>query len=108
MLVLSRKRGDAVVVGGADNCKNAVKVIVLEIGTSYIKLGFEGPRDTPIHRGEVWERINGQNGDLSSEIVPPKKSVDHWDDDRGSSDLTNARPLMPLAKPSGSGVLRGE
>ena len=101
MLVLSRKCGDAVAVGEADNCKRAVKVTVLEIGNSYIKLGFEGPRDTPIHRWEVWERINGQSGDLSSDVVPPKKSVDHWDDDAGSSSLADVRPLMPLAQPNG-------
>lgn len=62
MLVLSRKPLEAVVVGGATGFEKLLKVTVLEIKHGSVKLGFEVADDVPIHRSEVWERI--QNADL--------------------------------------------
>jgi carbon storage regulator CsrA len=58
MLVLSRKREESVVVGGANAFGRVLKVTVLEIGSEHVKLGFEANEDVPIHRSEVWERID--------------------------------------------------
>lgn len=57
MLVLSRKNLESVVVGGADRLKRLVKVTVLEIKGGSVRLGFEADADVPVHRSEVWERI---------------------------------------------------
>lgn len=62
MLVLSRKPLEAVVVGGADGVERLLKVTVLEIKHGSVRLGFETAADVPIHRWEIWERI--QNGEL--------------------------------------------
>jgi len=51
MLVLTRKRGEAIVI--ADN----IIVTVLEVQGSRVKLGFVAPGDSPIHRAEVYEKI---------------------------------------------------
>jgi len=51
MLVLSRKCGEAIVIG--DN----IVVSVLEVKGGRVKLGFTAPSDAPIHRGEVYKRI---------------------------------------------------
>ena len=59
MLVLSRKQQQSVVIGGADGFHRLLKVTVLGINGSNVKLGFEVDADVPIHRAEVWERING-------------------------------------------------
>ena len=64
MLVLSRKPLEAVVVGGGDGIERLVKVTVLEIKHGSVRLGFEAPADVPVHRWEVWERI--QNRGLPS------------------------------------------
>ena len=53
MLVLSRKRGEAVVIGGG------VTVTVLEVQGGRVKLGFAGPAEVPIHREEVHQRLEG-------------------------------------------------
>jgi carbon storage regulator CsrA len=58
MLILSRKRRESVVVGGADGFHRLLRVIVLEIKGAHVKLGFEVDSDVPVHRAEVWERIN--------------------------------------------------
>jgi carbon storage regulator CsrA len=36
-----------------------LKVTVLEIKGSKVRLGFEADADVPVHRSEVWEQING-------------------------------------------------
>jgi len=57
MLVLSRKNRESVVIGGADGLHRLVKVTVLDIRGTNVKLGFEADTDVPVHRTEVWERI---------------------------------------------------
>ena len=65
MLVLSRKNRESVVIGGADGFHRLLKVTVLGIKGTNVKLGFEVDADIPVHRAEVWERING-NGKAGS------------------------------------------
>ncbi len=60
MLCLKRKLGESVVIGEGPS---AVVVKVIQLGTwdgvPTMRLGFEGPRDVPIHRLEVYEEIHG-------------------------------------------------
>ena len=67
MLVLSRKQLEAVVVGGADGLEPLMKVTVLEIKNGKVRLGIEAAADVPVHRSEIWERIQ-------SESLPGKTS----------------------------------
>ena len=60
MLVLSRKSQESVVVGGADGTHRVLKVTVLGIRGANVRLGFEVDPDVPVHRSEVWERINAE------------------------------------------------
>jgi len=52
-----------VVVGGADGFHRLLKVTVLEIQGTNVKLGFEVDPDVPVHRSRLWERSGG-NGQL--------------------------------------------
>ena len=67
MLVLSRRSGEAVMVGEVDGFEHLLKLTVLEISGSTVRLGFEVDKSVPVHRWEVWERI--QAG-----IVPERPS----------------------------------
>ena len=58
MLVLSRKNQESVVIGGSDGFHRLLKVTVLGIRGANVKLGFEVDPSVPVHRGEIWERIN--------------------------------------------------
>ena len=51
MLVLSRKVGESIVIGGE------VVVTVLEVRGEVIRLGIDAPRDVVVHRSEVVEAI---------------------------------------------------
>jgi len=62
MLVLSRRNQEAVVIGSADGFHRLFRVKVLGIRGSNVKLGFEVDADVPVHRAEVWERIQTEAG----------------------------------------------
>jgi len=51
MLVLSRKVGEVVVVG------DRIKVTVLAVRGDRVRLGFQGPKEVPIHRKELADRL---------------------------------------------------
>ena len=51
MLVLSRKKGESIVID------RAVKVQVIEVNGRVVRLGIEAPREIPVYRSELYERI---------------------------------------------------
>ena len=58
MLILSRKPLESVVVGGAVGFERLLKITVLELSGGRVRLGFEADSSVPVHRWEVWEKIN--------------------------------------------------
>lgn len=61
MLVLSRKKSEAIVVGNArddEGLLQLIKITVLEVGRGFVRLGIEAPAGVAVHRLEVWDRIN--------------------------------------------------
>jgi carbon storage regulator CsrA len=65
MLVLSRKSQESVVVGGADGFHRLLKVTVVDIRGTKVRLGFEVDACIPVHRAEVWERIRAEAGQIA-------------------------------------------
>lgn len=55
MLVLSRTKGQQITIGGS------ITVTVLEVRGDKVKLGFAGPAEVPIHRQEVFERLQQES-----------------------------------------------
>ena len=51
MLVLSRKKDESIVIN--DN----IVVTVIAIRGDKVRLGFDAPKDIPIHRQEVYDAI---------------------------------------------------
>ena len=51
MLVLKRRNGECLVIA------DTIKVVVVEIGHGWVKLGVEADPSIPVHRQEVWEQI---------------------------------------------------
>ena len=60
MLVLSRKRYEAVVIGSITGEERMVTVTVLDIGAERVRIGFECSRKVGIYRSEVWDEINAK------------------------------------------------
>ena len=63
MLVLSRKKNESIVIN--DN----IVVTVIEIRGDKVRLGFDAPKDVPIHRREVYDAIrrSEMSGDARDE-----------------------------------------
>jgi carbon storage regulator len=70
MLVLSRRSREAVVVGGSNGFQQLLKVTVLSISGDRVKLGFDVDSSIPIHRLEVWERIQNDKPSNASRGPP--------------------------------------
>ena len=51
MLVLSRKKNERIIIN--DN----IIVTVIEIRRDKVRLGFDAPKEVPIHRQEVYDAI---------------------------------------------------
>lgn len=54
MLVLSRKKSDRIIIN--DN----ITIVVVGIRGDKVRLGVEAPKEIPIHRHEVYERIQSE------------------------------------------------
>ena len=65
MLVLSRKDQESVVVGESDGFHRLLRVKVLGIHGTSVKLGFEVASDVPVHCSEVWERVRSDTGHIA-------------------------------------------
>ena len=55
MLVLSRKKGEAIVIN------NDVVITVVEIRGDKVRLGIVAPKEVSVHREEVYEAIHGSS-----------------------------------------------
>jgi carbon storage regulator CsrA len=66
MLVLSRKIGEEIVM---PSCQLSVKV--LDVGAKSVRLGIAAPAQVPVHRREIWERINNECDPVSKEDSMP-------------------------------------
>ncbi len=51
MLVLSRKIGEVITIG------SSVKITVLSYDRGVVRVGIEAPKNIPVHRKEVYDRI---------------------------------------------------
>lgn len=58
MLVLSRNKGEKIVIG------NNIVVTVVDIRGDRVRLGFTGPSEVPIHREEVFRRLEAEQAEL--------------------------------------------
>lgn len=76
MLVLSRKCRESVVVGGTQGFARLLKVTVLEINGTRVRLGFEVDSNVPVNRFEVWERIQAEALPGNPQSLPPMGNGD--------------------------------
>lgn len=55
MLVLSRKKGESIMIG------DQIEVKILAVEGDQIKLGIVAPKSVKVHRSEIFEAIQEQN-----------------------------------------------
>lgn len=79
MLVLSRQRDEAIVIG------DEVEITIVDIRGDKVRLGITAPRAVQVHRKEIYEAIRGEND--------AARCVELDDLDGADNDL---RPCNPL------------
>ena len=55
MLVLTRKLGESIAID------DHIKIVVVQIKGKQVRLGIQAPKETKIHREEVYSAIREQN-----------------------------------------------
>jgi carbon storage regulator len=67
MLVLTRKPGEAIVIG------DDIEIEIVAIGGGKVRVGITAPRTTSVHRKEVYVELQeaSANGDAPAEGVEP-------------------------------------
>ena len=55
MLVMTRKRGESIMVG------DGIEIQVVSVGRHGVRIGVSAPRDIPVHRREVYDLVMAAN-----------------------------------------------
>ena len=69
MLVLTRKLGESIAID------DHIKIVVVQIKGKQVRLGIEAPKETKIHREEVYMAIQEQNKVSSTTSSDDTKKV---------------------------------
>ncbi len=69
MLVLSRRAGESILIGGS------IEVKVLKVEKNSVKLGIEAPREFKVYRKELYERIMLENLQAARSVVKELRGV---------------------------------
>jgi carbon storage regulator len=65
MLVLSRKKGQSIMIG------HDIEISIIDVQGEQIRLGINAPRSVTIHRKEVFEEIVQENKQAASTAISP-------------------------------------
>lgn len=62
MLVLTRSIGERLIINDGE-----IKLSVLEVKGSQVRIGIEAPRSVSVHREEIFERIQSEQAEPAAE-----------------------------------------
>lgn len=57
MLILTRRVGESLIIG------DDVKVNILGVKGNQVRIGVDAPKETSVHREEVYDRIQAEKGE---------------------------------------------
>lgn len=68
MLILTRRISESVIIG------DDVKITVLGVKGSQVRLGIDAPKEISVHREEIYERIKQEEAGGSVSDVPEEEA----------------------------------
>jgi carbon storage regulator len=74
MLVLSRKKGEQIMIGDGDK---VITITLVDIDRGKIRLGFEAPKDVTVLRKELYDKKRQK---LTDELPPTLLVSDRYSD----------------------------
>ncbi|NMC61927.1 MAG: carbon storage regulator CsrA [SAR324 cluster bacterium] len=99
MLILTRKRGESIYIGGR------IKVTVVEIKGNQVRVGIDAPQEERVYREEIYLQILEENRQaaeaVSSEAQDINSLSDMWEKKGGAgtptSNLSGIAPRQKLS-----------
>jgi len=73
MLILTRRSGESLIIG------DDVTVTILGIKGNQVRVGVNAPKDTPVHREEIYDRIQKEKA------ANEGSNVDNDNEDNGGN-----------------------
>ena len=65
MLVLTRKLGESIAID------DHIKIVVVQIKGKQVRLGIQAPKETKIHREEIYSAIQDSNKQAATGTIAP-------------------------------------
>ncbi|NOX30060.1 MAG: carbon storage regulator CsrA [Actinobacteria bacterium] len=86
MLVLSRRKGEAVIIG------NDITVRIIDVRGDQVRVGIDAPRSVSVHREEVFRQVVEENvaAARSADLTSPLLQARRPDSSPGA-----AKPIPP-------------
>ncbi|TNE83540.1 MAG: carbon storage regulator [Gammaproteobacteria bacterium] len=58
MLIITRRTSEVLMIG------DEVKVTILGVSGNQVRIGIDAPKDVPVHREEIYNRIKAQAAEV--------------------------------------------
>jgi carbon storage regulator len=68
MLILTRRPGEAIRIG------DDVEICIVAVNGNQIRLGIKAPRSVPVHREEIYARINAPSAAPEPAAAPHRRA----------------------------------
>ena len=72
MLVLTRRTDETIMIGDPKKPEECIEVVVVEVRGDQVRIGVQAPRETTVHRKEIYTQIQEENKAIKS--IPPQNA----------------------------------
>lgn len=62
MLILTRRTSESIIIGEGDD---AITIQIASVNGNQVKLSIDAPRHVPVHREEIYERIQAEKAKVA-------------------------------------------